>query len=496
MSIKSILFATSEVHPLIKTGGLADVSGALPVAVKALRRDIRIIMPAYRTAIENAGRVVRVATLRLEGVSTPIHILEGRLPGSSVIVWLIDSPQHFDRPGNPYLGPDGLDWPDNAQRFAVFARAVTAIALNEAGLSWQPDIVHCNDWQCGLIPALLALTPQRPATLFTIHNLAYQGLFPYSTFRDLKLPDSLWSMYTMEFHNKFSFIKGGLVYADMLTTVSPTYAREICTPDYGCGLDTLLTFRSDRLTGILNGVEYGQWNPAKDDYIAQQYNVFTLRHKTANKLDLQHRAGLPEDSDIPLIGLIGRLVAQKGFDLLLDVLPELMRQSVQIVLLGSGEDTLEKSFRQAVSMYPRQLSAHIGFSEALAHQIEGGADMFLMPSRYEPCGLNQIYSLRYGTVPIVRRTGGLADTVVDATDDAIRNGTASGYVFDEPTSTALTDAVNRALTDYAEYPRIWKKLVFNGMQQDFSWRRSARQYITLYQQALEYSYHQTPMMGL
>lgn len=496
MSIKSILFATSEAHPLIKTGGLADVSGSLPVAIRSLRRDIRIIMPAYRAARENAGRLVRVATLRIEGVSAPIHILEGRMPGSSVIVWLVDSPQHFDRSGNPYVGTDGKDWPDNAQRFTVFSRAVTAIALNQAGLSWQPDIVHCNDWQCGLIPALLALTPQRPATVFTIHNLAYQGLFPFLTFKELKLPETLWSFDTMEFHNKFSFIKGGLVYADMLNTVSPTYAREICTPEYGCGLDDLLKHRPDRLTGILNGVEYAQWNPAKDDYLSQQYNVYTLRHKVSNKLDLQKRVDLPVDRDVPLIGLVGRLVEQKGFDILLDALPALLDQALQIVVLGSGDKTLEKSLQQATIKYSHQIAAHIGYSEALAHQIEGGADMFLMPSRYEPCGLNQIYSLRYGTVPIVRRTGGLADTVVDASDDAIRNGTASGYVFDEPDTAALADAINRALVDFTQYPRIWKKLVFNGMQQDFSWRRSAKQYLTLYQQALEHSFRQTPSFGL
>jgi len=496
MSIKSILFATSEAHPLIKTGGLADVSGSLPVSIKALRRDIRIIMPAYRSALDNAGQVVRVATLHIEGISAPIHILEGRMPGSSVLVWLVDSPQHFDRPGNPYLGADGLDWPDNAQRFTVFARAVSAIALNEAGLSWQPDIVHCNDWQCGLIPALLALTPQRPATIFTIHNLAYQGLFPFATFKELKLPASLWSMYAMEFHNKISFIKGGLVYADMLNTVSPTYAREICTPSQGCGLDDLLRYRSDRLSGILNGVEYTQWNPAKDDYLEHQYNVYTLRNKVANKLALQKHAGLTVDKDIPLIGLVGRMVEQKGFDLLLDALPTLLKQPVQLMILGSGDKVLEKSLLQAAAKHPQKVSAHIGYSESLAHQIEGSADMFMMPSRYEPCGLNQIYSLRYGTVPIVRRTGGLADTVVDATDDAIRNGTASGYVFDEPLAAALVEAVNRALIDFTQYPRIWKKLVFNGMQQDFSWRRSAKQYLQLYQQAQEHSSHQPASFGL
>jgi starch synthase len=496
MSIKSILFATSEAHPLIKTGGLADVAGSLPMAVKSLRRDIRIIMPAYRTALENAGQVVRVATLHLEGITAPIHILEGRMPGSSVIAWLIDSPQHFDRPGNPYLNNAGVDWPDNAERFTVFARAVTAVALNEAGLSWQPEIVHCNDWQCGLIPALLALTPQRPATVFTIHNLAYQGLFPYATFKNLKLPESLWSMHAMEFHNKFSFIKGGLVYADMLNTVSPTYAREITTPEHGCGLDNLLRHRADQLSGILNGVEYTQWSPAKDEYLEHHYNVYTLRQKVANKLALQSRVGLPVNKDIPLIGMIGRLVAQKGFDLLLDALPMLLDHAIQIVVLGTGEKILEKSLRQAAAKYPLQLSAHIGYSEALAHQIEGSADMFLMPSRFEPCGLNQIYSLRYGTVPIVRRTGGLADTVVDASDDAIRNGTASGYVFDEPLPKALADTVNRALIDFTQYPRIWKKLVFNGMQQDFSWRRSAKQYLALYQQAMEHSYQQTPAIRL
>ncbi|MFQ5487966.1 MAG: glycogen synthase GlgA, partial [Gammaproteobacteria bacterium] len=431
MSIHDILFVTSEVHPLIKTGGLADVSGSLPVALRTLRRDVRIILPGYRSAIANAGKLTEKTRFKIHGFDTPVTILEGRLPGSRVVVWLVDSPPHFDRPGGPYNDETGRDWPDNAQRFTVFARAVEKIALDEAGLHWQPDIVHCNDWQSGLVPALLAPRRPRPATVFTIHNLAYQGLFSWDEFQTLHLPQTLWSMHAMEFYGKFSFIKGGIVFADMISTVSPNYAREITTPEYGCGLEDLLKTRAERLAGILNGADYSQWNPAKDPHLKRTYNAYTIERKADNKAALQARFKLPSAPRTPLIGLIGRLVEQKGFDLLLAILPQLLQRQVQVIVLGSGDKSLEARLKRATMDHPRQLAAYIGYDEALAHQIEGGADMFLMPSRYEPCGLNQIYSLRYGTLPIVRRTGGLANTVVDASEKNNANRTATGIVFDD-----------------------------------------------------------------
>lgn len=486
MSVNKILFVTSEAHPLIKTGGLADVSASLPRAIKALRRDIRIIIPAYRGVPENVGVTSEIARFPLQGVQEPVRLLEGHLPGSAIKVWLVHSPAHFDREGGPYLAPDGSDWQDNAERFAVLGRAAVAVAMGAAGLSWSPDLVHCNDWQAGLVAPLLSRHSSRPATLFTIHNLAYQGLFPADTFHSLQLPPELWSMHGLEYYGQLSFIKGGIAYSDMLNTVSPQYSREICTPAFGCGLEDLLQHRADRLVGILNGADYKEWNPARDPYITQKYNAFCLHKKATNKSALQQQLNLPVDSGIPLIGMIGRLVEQKGFDLALAALPQILQQRAQLVVLGSGSKPLEQKLRQAVSDHPAQVAAHLGYNEELAHQIEAGIDMFLMPSRFEPCGLNQIYSLRYGTVPVVHRTGGLANTVIDATDDTLRRGTATGFTFDVPEPAALLAAVNRALACYRQ-PRVWKRLAYVGMQQDFSWRQSAHHYLDLYQRTVKHA---------
>lgn len=491
MSVDSILFASSEVHPLIKTGGLADVSGSLPVALKNLRRDVRIIMPAYGGVIDRCGEVGEIATLSVGPAGDPVRLLEGKLPGSSVRIWLVDSPRHFARDGGPYGMPGGGDWPDNDERFALFARVIEAIALGKAGLAWQPDLVHCNDWQTGLAPALLSLAPARPATVFTIHNLSYQGLFPAERFRHLDLPPPLWSMHGLEYFGQLSFIKGGLAFADMLSTVSPQYAAEIQTPAFGYGLEHLLRHRSGRLTGILNGADYRHWNPARDPLIAHAYNAWTLTGKKVNKVDLQTHFGLPVNRNVPVLGMVGRLVEQKGFDLLLAILPQLMRQDIQLVVLGSGDPVLEERLRQAVEQYPRQVAAHIGYDESLAHRIEAGADIFVMPSRFEPCGLNQIYSLRYGTVPVVHRTGGLSDTVINASDEAIAAGIATGFIFDEPTPEHLLGALQRALA-CQQQPKTWKRLIFQGMQQDFSWRQSAQRYLALYRDAARHASANNP----
>lgn len=480
---KKILFVTSEVHPLIKTGGLGDVSGALPLALKGLKQDIRIILPAYRDAIRRSGPYT-IASLVFHPESHPIRLLEGRLPGTDIPLWLVDIPSLFDRPGNPYLGPDGRDWHDNALRFAMFARAVVTIALDQAGLDWYPDIVHCNDWQTGLIPALLSLNATRPSTVFTIHNLAYQGLFPAEQFRQLGLPTALWGMDGLEFYDQLSFIKGGLLFADMLSTVSPTYAKEIRTPAFGCQLDGLLRHRADRLVGILNGADYGEWSPEHDPHLAHHYHVDNLRGKAANKAALQRELGLSRDPGTALIGFVGRLVEQKGVDLLLAILVNLFEQPLQVAILGSGNEAFEQALATLASHYPQRCHVKIGFSEALAHRIEAGADIFLMPSRYEPCGLNQIYSLRYGTVPVVRRTGGLADTVIDF-DAGL--ATATGFVFEEATPAALMTALQRALRIYADAPRDWQRLIHNGMHQDYSWLQSAKAYLELYQQAIAHA---------
>jgi starch synthase len=478
-----ILFASSEAHPLVKTGGLADVAGSLPRAIRNLRHDIRVIIPAYQQILRQADNLTLVAHLQLEGVDNPVRLLAGRLPGSTVKIYLVDSPVHFDRPGNPYSTSSGNPWPDNAARFTTFCRTIQAVAEDSAGLDWQPQVIHCNDWQTGLVPPLLAMRAHRPATVFTIHNLAYQGLFDWDTFEALKLPTEFWRTEAMEFHDHFSFIKGGLVFADWLTTVSPTYASEIQSAEFGYGLEGLISHRKHNLTGIVNGVDYSVWNPGRDTQIPVQYNARCLFHKMENKRALQDHFGLPVDSSRPLFAVISRLVEQKGIDLILDILPELVAQDAQLVILGSGDPLIESAINKACGEWPQHIAAFLGYNEALAHHIEAGADIFLMPSRFEPCGLNQIYSQRYGTVPVVRHTGGLADTVMDTTPETFENKTATGFSFTDSTSAALAAAVTRALQYYRD-PVSWQQIITNGMKQDFSWKRSAEQYLELFEKVL------------
>lgn len=481
--MRKILFVTSEAHPLMKTGGLGDVCAGLPQALHALGEDVRLLLPGYHDTLQNAGRLKPVTQLILPPLASPVTLLEGLLPGTRVKVWLIDFPPAYDRPGNPYLNVHGHPWHDNAARFALLARVAVEIACGRTGLAWQPDIVHAHDWQAGLVPALLAKETTRPATIFTIHNLAYQGLFSYDTFLSLNLPASLWSLHALEFHGQMSFIKGGITFADRITTVSPTYAREIQTPEHGCGLDGLLRHHTARLSGILNGIDTREWNPARDPQLASRYSIHRLTHKLPNKTALQQEFNLPVDTDVAVFGMVSRFVEQKGVDLLLEALPSLMALPLQIIALGSGEAQYEQELRAQAKRYPEQLAVLAGYDEAVAHRIQAGADCFLMPSRFEPCGLSQLYSLRYGTVPIVRRAGGLADTVTDATPDALAANTATGIVFDAPASAALVHAVKRALA-LRQNARLWKQMQLAGMRQDFSWRHSAAEYVQLYDQAL------------
>jgi starch synthase len=481
--MQKILFAASEAHPFVKTGGLGDVAGALPAALKQLGCDIRLVLPAYWQLLAHPVRVLRTSSLPLPGSSEAISIIEGELDAPNLKFYLVDVPPMFDRPGGPYSNPEGRDWPDNAERFALFSRAVVELAQDRAGLDWRPDVVHCNDWQTGLVPALLTREPEHPATVFTIHNLAYQGLFDRDTFMRLRLPRVFWSADALEFYGRFSFIKGGLAFADLLTTVSPTYAQEIQTPDQGQGLDGLLRHRAHDLVGILNGVDYSRWDPRADAFINVHYDDATLDGKARVKRALQQHFHLQDDPQALLLGVVTRLAEQKGVDLILEALPVLLQEHVQLVVLGNGDKWLEEVLSAHAQMYAGRMGVHIGFHEGLAHRIVAGADALLMPSRFEPCGLMQMYSLRYGAVPIVRATGGLADTVVHASPENLAAGTATGVQFFEASGNALMEAVRLALRLYRE-PGVWGQLQRTGMTRDFGWEESARRYLALYQRAL------------
>ena len=475
------LFATSEAYPLIKTGGLADVSGSLPRALAQNKQDVRLILPAYRSLLDKLKSVRRVAQTRHYNLD--VEILQSTLPGSRLKVLLVSCPALFDRPGNPYLDATGQEWTDNALRFALFCQVIVDVAMNRLGLDWAVDVVHCNDWQTGLVPALLQSFDQRPATVFTIHNLAYQGVFPRQVFFDLGLPVELWTHHGVEFHDYFSFIKGGLSFADRINTVSPQYAKEIQSDEFGFGLQPLLLHRSERLSGILNGIDTGVWNPATDDYLLQKYNKRSLAKKIINKQWLQQHYALSDDSTIPVIGLVSRLVEQKGLDLILQAMPELLKLPFQWVFLGSGAAPYEAALMALAKAHPDSIAVTIGYDEQLSHRIEAGCDLYLMPSLFEPCGLNQFYSLRYGTLPVVTAVGGLADSVVGFTQyEDIES--ATGFVLAHKTADGLLDTLRQALAVYRQ-PERWEQLQLNAMQQDFSWKKSAADYIELYRLALQ-----------
>ena len=415
---------------------------------------------------------------------------------------MVDCPALYIRPGGPYQYEQGHDWHDNAARFALLNHVAVEIAMGRTRLNWQPDIVHCNDWQTGLVAALLhreaalnrenaKLTvptdlhpPPIPATVFTIHNMAHMGIFSREVFEQLNLDFNLWNHHELEFHGQFSFIKGGLTFSDRVNTVSPTYAKEIQTEEFGYGLDSLLQHRADRLSGILNGIDLHEWDPAADPHIEANYSTKSLKNKELNKTALLQHFGMPKKKKTVLLGMVARLVYQKGVDLLLEFMPQLLELPVQIVILGSGDEAIEKQLMYWAKQHPEQIQIEIGYNETLSHQIEAGTDAFLMPSRFEPCGLNQLYSLRYGTIPIVRKTGGLADTVVHASKENLTQHTATGIVFHEHDGSTLLDAVKLTSLLYQD-KASWKQLMITAMQQEFSWKHSADQYIELYAQALK-----------
>lgn len=478
----NILFATSELYPLVKTGGLADVSYSLPVALRELGQQITLILPGYRSVKSKLGQPVREYRLEDAFLHPDVKLCEYQDKHLGMPLFLVESDVLYDRDGGPYVRSDGESWEDNPDRFTQFCRVVVCVLSGGcAGLGRRFDVVHCNDWQTGLIPALIKVQELPVKSIFTIHNLAYQGVYSYDVFRHLDLPESWWSLDALEFYGNFSFLKAGVVFSDWVTTVSPTYAEEILREPAACGMGGLLQHHRQKLVGILNGADYDVWNPATDPSIRFHFDLDTLENKQKTKLDLQRQAGLRLSKSSPLIGVVSRLVDQKGIDWVLHAMEALQAEKIQWVVLGSGQREYEQQLLELAKANPKTIAVTLGYDETLAHQIEAGCDLFAMPSRYEPCGLNQIYSLRYGTLPIVRRTGGLADTVVDATEDSLRQGTATGFVFDEPEAEAFTDTVRRASGWYRKR-KTWQKMQTTAMEQRFDWQQSAQAYLELYKQ--------------
>jgi starch synthase len=479
-----ILFVTSEIYPLIKTGGLADVSGSLPLALRRLGIDARVLIPGYRSVLDQLPHAVPVADFPpLPGSAHPSRLLSAVLAEHGLPLLLLDCPALYDRPGGPYLTPEGHDWPDNVQRFGLLNQVGALLAGPATPLDWQPDIVHCNDWQSALIPALLHHAQAAHArTVVSVHNLAFQGNFDAHWATRLGLPAASFGINGVEFYGHFSFLKAGLYYADKITTVSRTYAAEIQTPEFGCGMQGLLQTRRTDLHGIVNGIDT-EWDPAGDRYLPHRYNRHALAGKAADKQALQQELGLQSGTDAPLLGLVSRLTHQKGIDLVLDCAHELLRDGVQLAVLGQGEAKLEKRLERLQHAHRGQVSVTTGYDEGLAHRIIAGSDIFLMPSRFEPCGLSQMYAMAYGTPPVVRRTGGLADTVTDCNDATLHDGSASGFSFEHAQRSELLHAVRRALACYRN-PATWQALQLNGMQRDFSWQHAAEQYLAVYRSAL------------
>lgn len=477
-----VLLVAAEIYPWVKTGGLGDVLGALPPALARGGADVRLLLPGLPALLQAVKRKRSVRSLGPAFGADHIDVLRGTLAlGSGHTVYLVHAPQLFARPGNPYLGPDGRDWPDNHLRFGLLGWVGAQLAQGEIDPRWRADVMHGHDWHAGLGPVYLRGGPGAGAvrSLFTIHNLAFQGLFDPAVLEQLQLPRSFFTPDGLEFYGRLSFMKAGLRYADRISTVSPNYAQEIQTPEFGCGLEGLLRARSGALVGILNGVDDAVWNPSTDPLLADHYSVDDLAGKARLKAALQRDLGLVERPDAVVFGVVSRITEQKGLDLLAQALPTLRQLGGQLALLGEGDAAIERTLRAASAANSDAISVRLGYDEAHAHQIIAGADVIVVPSRFEPCGLTQLYGLRYGTLPLVRRVGGLADTVVDATASTIDADTATGFVFDEPTVTALAGALRRVGEAWRNRER-WKRLMRCAMAQDYSWDRAAAAYVRLY----------------
>ncbi|OHC73804.1 MAG: starch synthase [Rhodospirillales bacterium RIFCSPLOWO2_12_FULL_58_28] len=475
-----ILFAVAEAYPLVKTGGLADVASGLPAALAALGNDVRIILPAYPEALAKADAKGASAPLGDPLGAGETGLLPCRMPDSGVPALLVDCPALFDRPGSLYQDAKGHVWPDNHLRFALLSKAAAMVASGGAVDGWRPDVLHANDWHTGLIPLYLKRWDgARTPSVFTIHNLHYQGLFERAVLQSIGLSSDLFSIDGVEYHGKVSFMKAGLQFSDRITTVSPAYAREIQGEEMGEGLQGLIRAKSHLLRGILNGVDYGLWDSSDDKALAGGYSAARLGGKAECKRALQREMGLNEAGDTPLLGVVGRFTRQKGMDLLLKALDGIFGLGAQVTVLGSGEAKLEHAMTKAANASQGRMAVKIGYDEELAHRIIAGSDMVVMPSRFEPCGLTQLYALRYGALPIVRRTGGLADSVIDISQG--KEGT--GFVFDGATAGELLGAVKRGVDLYRR-PKDWRVVQKTAMTQDFSWKKVANEYLSLYNELL------------
>ena len=473
-----VIYASTEVYPALKTGGLADVNAALSKALLDAGVDVRLLLPAF-PAIERAAVDVQpVIHLKAPLGAADVRILRGHLAG--VPAYLIQAGKLYARPGNPYVDEAGHDWPDNHLRFALLGWVAARFADGSID-GWRPDIVHGHDWHTGLAPAYLAARGgERPASVFTVHNLEYHGSFAAETFRDLALPANFFSIPGLEFYGKVNFMTSGLHYADRVTTVSPSYAREIQTPEFGFGMDGLLRSRAGALTGILNGIDRTVWNPSTDAFIKARYSRQDPAGKALCKASLRSELGLAPGAG-RVFGVVSRLTAQKGLDLVLEVLPDLVGHGGQLALLGTGAPGLEARFRAAAATLRGAVSVRLTYDEALAHRLIAGSDVILVPSRFEPCGLTQMYALAYGSLPLVHRVGGLADTVCDADNESLAGGTATGFAFADASADGLRDALNRAHALWGN-PRQWARVRGTAMMQDFGWGPAVRRYLDLYRE--------------
>ncbi|MEN3111223.1 glycogen synthase GlgA [Uliginosibacterium paludis] len=475
-----VLHVAAEVFPLVKTGGLADVLGALPQALIARKADARLLLPGLPAILDAVISPHTVCEIGAAFGAARVRLLRATMPFSQVPVYVIDAPFLYRRPGSPYQASNGADWPDNLQRFGLLGWVAAQLAAGELDESWQPDVLHAHDWHAALACAYLSQNPAATTgTVFTIHNLAYQGLFALADLHLLGLPAVFGRPQSLEFHGQLSLMKAGLKFARKVTTVSHSYAREIATREFGCGLEGVIQGRGADVSGVLNGVDYAIWNPERDTGLAATYSAADLSGKAACKAALQRECGLAPRPEALLCGVVSRLTSQKGLDLILAALPHLLSLGGQLVVQGSGDPALQAAFQAAVAAHPGQVALRMVYDESLAHRVIAGADTILVPSRFEPCGLTQLYALRYGSLPLVRATGGLADTVVDANERTLLDGTATGFVFREATAGALQATLDRMVA-LRQQPDRWQQVMQRAMSREFSWDVAAQGYMALY----------------